>query len=74
MLWMRKQGQNGLVAPPKATIENIFTWTGLSPLYLLRNVNCRMCRSLSRVVGFSVCHENPDTAPKIMRFLYLLLR
>lgn len=29
MLWMRKQGQNGLAAPPKPTIENIFTWTGL---------------------------------------------
>lgn len=73
MLWVRKQ--NGLVASPKATVENIFTWTGLNSLVSSREHICSTCTSPSRAVGFS--GKNPNTAAmrfmRIMRFIHILI-
>lgn len=52
MLWARKQRQNGLEASPKATIENILTWTGLHSPVPSEGHICSMCRSPSGAVGF----------------------
>lgn len=65
MLRARKQGQNGLVAPPKATTENIFTWTGLKSLVSSEEHKLQYVRVTQWSSGVSLCHKNPNTAPTV---------